>query len=58
MIIVLLYIVLKKKRQTHRRKEPEFDVAIGNHALRAIVLISKITCKLLANEKTDGEYNV
>ena len=58
MIIVLLYIVLKKKRQTHRRKEPKFDVVIGNHAFRAIALILKITCKLLANEKTDSEYNV
>ncbi|CAH3036053.1 unnamed protein product, partial [Porites lobata] len=31
------------------------DIALGNHALRAQ---PRINCRLLANEKTDGDYNV
>ena len=48
------------------------DIALGNHALRAqptdyslictyrLVnnLFPRINCRLLANEKTDGDYNV
>ena len=44
------------------------DIALGNHALRAqptdyslicrFALFPRINCRLLANEKTDGDHNV
>ena len=49
----------------------EIDIAIGNHALLMqptdyslivnnvyVVMFPRINCRLLANEKTDGDYNV
>ena len=41
LIIVLLYIVLKKKRQTHCT---QFNIALGNHALRAQPTDESLIC--------------
>ena len=34
------------------------DIALGNHALRAQPADYSLICRLLANEKTDDDYNV
>ena len=62
LIIVLLYVGLKKITTTHRRKEPV--VVVGNHALRAQPITNLsvgyadfqnyCSCRLLANKKTDN----